>query len=292
MTAEDVTPRAETVAVLGAGGTMGKAMGRNLARAGFAVRAWNRTPDAAQDLAGDGATICASPAAAADGATVVLTMLSDAEAVLAVMEGTTAPGTVWLQMSTIGLDGIAACGELAERAGLVLVDAPVMGTKAPAEAGELVVIAAGPSDVRARVQPLFDAVGRRTVWTGEAGTASRVKVVMNAWLVTVVEGAAETLALAEGLGVDPTQVLDLLAGGALDLPYMQSKGAAMIRRDFEPSFRLELAAKDAGLAEEAAAAAGLDLPLIRAIRARMAEGARRHPDDDMSATFLTSAPPG
>ena len=95
---------------------------------------------------------------------------------------------------------------------------------------------------------------------------------MNTWLVTVVEGAAETLALAEGLGVDPTQVLDLLAGGALDAPYLQAKGAAMIRRDFEPSFRLALAAKDARLAEDAAAAAGLDLPLIGAIRARMERG--------------------
>ena len=282
----------ETVAVLGAGGTMGKAMARNIARAGFAVRAWNRTPEKAQDLAGDGAVICATPAEAADGATVVVTMLSDAEAVLAAIDGIAARGTVWLQMSTIGLDGMAACAELAERDGLVLVDAPVMGTKAPAEAGELVVLAGGPPGVRDRVQPLFDAVGRKTVWTGEAGTASRTKVVMNTWLVTVVEGAAETLALAEGLGVDPTQVLGLLAGGALDAPYLQAKGAAMIRRDFEPSFRLALAAKDARLAEDAAAAAGLDLPLIRTIRARMDEGAERHPDEDMSATFLTSAPRG
>jgi 3-hydroxyisobutyrate dehydrogenase len=281
---------AETVAVLGAGGTMGHAMARNIARAGFAVRVWNRTAEKARDLGDDGAAICATPAEAAEGATVVVTMLSDAEAVLTAMDGIAAPGTVWLQMSTIGLEGMAACAELAQRGGLVLVDAPVMGTKAPAEAGELVVLAAGPSDVRDRVQPLFDAVGRRTVWTGEAGSASRTKVVMNTWLVTVVEGAAETLALAEGLGVDPTQVLELLAGGALDAPYLQAKGAAMIRRDFEPSFRLALAAKDARLAEDAAAAAGLDLPLIGAIRARMDEGAKRHPDEDMSATFLTSAP--
>jgi 3-hydroxyisobutyrate dehydrogenase len=283
---------AETVAVLGAGGTMGKAMARNIARAGFAVRAWNRTPEKAQDLAGDGAVICATPAEAADGATVVVTMLSDAEAVLAAIDGIAARGAAWLQMSTIGLDGMAACAELAERDGLVLVDAPVMGTKAPAAAGELVVLAGGPPGVRARVQPLFDAVGRKTVWIGEAGTASRTKIVMNTWLVTVVEGAAETLALAEGLGVDPTQVLGLLAGGALDAPYLQAKGAAMIRRDFEPSFRLALAAKDAGLAEDAAAAAGLDLPLIATIRARLDEGAQRHPDEDMSATFLTSAPRG
>ena len=109
-------------------------------------------------------------------------------------------------------------------------------------------------------------------------------------VLSLVEGAAETLALAEGLGVDPTRLLGPLAGGALDAPYLQAKGAAMMARDFEPSFRLALAAKDARLAEEAAADAGLDLPLIRTIRARIDEGAERHPDEDMSATFLTSAP--
>ncbi len=287
----------ETVAVLGAGSTMGKAMARNIIRAGFGVRAWNRTPEKAQDLASDGAVICATAAEAAEGATVVLTMVADTDAVLAAMEGDAgaaagaAPGTLWLQMSTIGVDGIAACAELADRTGLVLVDAPVAGTKQPAEAGELTVMASGPEDVRERTQPLFDAVGRRTVWVGEAGMGSRLKVVTNTWLVAVVEGAAETLALAEGLGVDPEQVLDVLAGGGLDLPYLQMKGRAMVQRSFEPSFRLALAAKDAGLAEEAADLAGLDLPLIRTIHARLAEGALLHPDDDLSATFLTSAPP-
>jgi 3-hydroxyisobutyrate dehydrogenase len=282
----------KTIAVLGAGGTMGLAMARNLARGGFAVRAWNRTPEKAQPLAADGAALCATPAEAVRGASVVLTMLSDADAVLGVMRDLDDPGSddaIWLQMSTIGLDGTRRAAELAERLGLELVDAPVLGTKAPAEQGKLVVLASGPDALRNRAAPVFDAVGARTMWLGEVGAGTRLKIAVNAWIVSVVEGAAETLALAEGLGLDPSLVLEAVAGGALDLPYLQMKGKAMIARDFEPSFRLALAAKDAGLVADAAAEAGLELPLVEAIRERLAAGAEQHGDEDMSATFLASS---
>jgi 3-hydroxyisobutyrate dehydrogenase len=282
----------ETIAVLGAGGTMGLAMARNLAGAGFDVRAWNRSQEKAQPLADDGAVVCATAAEAARGATVVLTMLSDADAVLGVMRDLEEAGSgdaIWLQMSTIGLDGTRRCAELAERLGLALVDAPVLGTKAPAEQGKLVVLASGPDALRDRTEPIFDAVGARTMWLGGAGAGTRLKIAVNAWIVSVVEGAAETLALAEGLGLDPSLVLEAVAGGPLDLPYLQMKGKAMIARDFEPSFRLALAAKDAGLVADAAAGAGLDLPLVEAIRERLAAGAEEHGDKDMSATFLTSS---
>jgi 3-hydroxyisobutyrate dehydrogenase len=286
----------ETIAVLGAGGTMGRAMAANLARAGYPVRAWNRSPEKAAPLAGDGARVCATPSEAADGATILLTMLSDADPVLEAVGGPdgAAPGlgprAVWLQMSTIGLDGTRRAAELARDHGLVFVDAPVLGTKAPAEKGELVVLASGPDDVHPRVDPVFEVVGRRTLWVGEAGAGTRLKLATNSWVLTIVEGAAETLALAEGLGLDPRLVLEAVAGGPLDLPYLQTKGKAMIERDFEPSFRLALAAKDARLAAEAAGQAGLDLPLLITIRDRLERGADSHGDEDLAATFLTSAP--
>ncbi|MCA1689303.1 MAG: NAD-binding protein, partial [Actinobacteria bacterium] len=179
---------------------------------------------------------------------------------------------------------------LARDHGLVFVDAPVLGTKAPAEKGELVVLASGPEDVHTRVDPVFDVVGRRTLWVGEAGAGTRLKLATNSWVLTIVEGAAETLALAEGLGLDPRLVLEAVAGGPLDLPYLQTKGKAMIERDFAPSFRLALAAKDARLVAEAAGQAGLDLPLLTAIRDRLEQGADSHGDEDLAATFLTSAP--
>jgi 3-hydroxyisobutyrate dehydrogenase len=286
----------ETIAVLGAGGTMGRAMAANLARAGYPVRAWNRSPEKAEPLTAEGARVCATPAEAADGASVLLTMLSDTDPVLGAVGGpdgaapALAPGAVWLQMSTIGLDGTRRAAELARDHGLVFVDAPVLGTKAPAEKGELVVLASGPDDARSRIDPVFDVVGHRTLWVGEAGAGARLKLATNSWVLTVVEGAAETLALAEGLGLDPRLVLEAVAGGPLDLPYLQAKGKAMIDRDFAPSFRLALAAKDARLVAEAAGEAGLDLPLLTAIRDRLEQGVDAHGDEDLAATFLTSAP--
>jgi 3-hydroxyisobutyrate dehydrogenase len=283
-----------TIAVLGAGGTMGLPMAGNLARAGFAVRAWNRTPERAQPLAQDGVALTADPAEAVRGADVILTMLSDADAVLDVMQradgglAALAEDAVWLQMSTIGIAGTERCIELAERHGVPLVDAPVLGTKAPAEQGKLVILASGPDAVRDRADPIFAVVGARTMWLGDAGAGTRLKLAINAWILAVVEGAAESLALAEGLGLDPSLVLDAVAGGPLDLPYLQMKGKAMIARDFAPSFRLALATKDAALAETAATEHGLDLPLVAAIRRRFDAACAEHGDKDMSATFLAS----
>jgi 3-hydroxyisobutyrate dehydrogenase len=286
----------ETVAVLGAGGTMGFPMARNIARAGLTVRAWNRTRSRAEPLAEDGAQIFDTPAEAAAGADVILTMLVDVDAVLAAVEGehgalaTARDGAIWLQMSTIGIEGTERCAALARERGIRFVDAPVLGTKQPAEQGRLVVLASGPEDTRAELAPIFDAIGQRTLWLGEAGGGSRLKLVTNAWLVAVVEGAAEAIALAEGLGVDPRNFLDAVRGGTLDSPYLQIRGKAMIERDFTPSFRLSLAAKDARLAAEAATRHNLELPLVALIRDRLAAAAEQHGDEDVAAAFLVSAP--
>jgi 3-hydroxyisobutyrate dehydrogenase len=286
----------ETVAVLGAGGTMGLAMARNLAHDGFAVRAWNRSRDKAEPLHEDGAEVVDSPAEAVTGAGVILTMLADGDAVIEAMQGdhgalsAELPAqTIWLQMSTIGEAATDRCLEIAREHELEFVDAPVLGTKEPAEKGELVILASGPERARDRVEAIFAVVGQRSLWAGEAGAGTQLKLVTNSWLVTVVEGVAESLALAEGFGLDPELLLDAVEGGPLDLPYLQMKGKAMIERQFDPSFKLRLAAKDAALVEEAARRRDLDLPLVRTIRERLDQAAREHGDEDVSATFLLSA---
>ena len=287
----------QTVAVLGAGGIMGLPMARNLARdGGYAVRAWNRSREKAEPLTQDGAEIFDTPAQAAEGADVILTIVADADTVLDAMSGESgalsgrpAGDAVWLQMSTIGIDGTERCAAVAAERGLAFFDAPVLGTKAPAEQGTLVVLGSGPEDARDRVQPIFDVVGGRTMWLGEAGTATRLKLAVNTWVLTVLEGTAEVLALTEGLGLDPQLVLDAVKDGPLDIGYMQVKGRAMMAREFEPSFRLRLAAKDAGLVADAIDLHGLDLPLVIAIRDRLEQGIPEHGDKDMAATFLTSA---
>ncbi|MFL5840750.1 MAG: NAD(P)-dependent oxidoreductase [Thermoleophilaceae bacterium] len=283
----------KTVAVLGAGGTMGRGMSRNLLRAGFDVRAWNRSREKAEPLAADGATVVSTPAEAAQGASWLLTILSDGDAVLETIEQAlpgAEPGVMWVQTSTIGIEATERCIEIAGQAGVLFVDSPVLGTKQPAEEGTLTVLASGPDEARERVQPIFDAIGQRTLWVGLAGAGSRLKLAVNVWLLAVVEGAAETFALAEGLGLDPQLVLETVKGGPLDLPYLQLKGRMMIERSFEPSFRLELAAKDARLAAEAAKRAGLDLALLDTVASRVAQAAEEHGGDDIAAAYLASAP--
>lgn len=280
--------RFERIAVLGAGGTMGAAIARNLCRAGFEVRAWNRSREKAEPLAQDGAVICDSAAEAAGDAEVLLTMLADADAVLSVMDeavGDEPGGRVWVQASTIGEEGTERCQELARERGLAFVDSPVLGSKEPAAEGTLVVLASGPEELRARLEPLYDAIGQRTMWLGEAGSGSRLKLAVNAWLGAVVEGGAEVLALAGALGADPRRVLEAISGGPLDLPYLRMKSEKMLEGDFEPSFTLTLAAKDMRLAAEAAERRRLDLPLLRSVRDQFERAAERHGEEDLSATY-------
>lgn len=287
-----------TVAVLGTG-IMGAPMARNLAEAGLSVRAWNRTRAKAEPLSEAGAQIADSPAEAADGADVVLTMLADADAVVAAMDGNegalAAVGgdSVWAQMATVGIAGTERCQSLADDHGIALVDAPVLGTREPAEQGGLVVLASGPDAALERCAPIFDAVGSKTVTLGAAGEATRLKVVLNHWILALVEGLAETVALAEGIDVDPRSFLETIAGGPLDSPYAQMKGEAMAAREFPPSFALELALKDAELVREAADRHDLELPLIEAVARQMRRATEAgHGREDMAATVRASLPPG
>lgn len=296
MQAETQSNKVRSVAVLGAGGTMGLGMARNLLPA-FEVRAWNRSKEKMSDLgAEEGVTVCDRAREAAAGADVLMTMLSDGAAVLAAMEGDDGaiagaePGATWLQTSTVGLEATAQCAELAAKADLVFVDAPVLGTKKPAEEGQLVILGSGPEEARERLTPLFEALGKRTLWAGEAGAGTRLKVAVNTWIIAVVEGAAEMLVLAEALGLDPEMALEAVKEGPLDQPYLQLKSKMMLKREFTPSFRLELAAKDAGLAVDAAEEAGLELPMLAAVHERMVHASHAHGEEDLSAVYLASSP--
>lgn len=276
-------------------GTMGLPMARNLLKAGFELRVWNRSLDRAEPLAVEGAALASDAGEAAAGTDVVITMLSDSDAVLLTAEAaldSVDEGTVWLQMSTIGLEGTERCLELAARARVRFVDAPVLGTRQPAEEATLVVLASGPGEARAVCDPVFDAVGERTLWLGDAGAGTRTKVVVNSWVVGVVGVLAETIALAETLEVDPQRFFDAVEGGGLDLPYARLKGAAMMKHAFDDAaFRLALARKDAELILRAAADKGLELPIIEAVTARLRRAeAEGHGEEDMAATYWASPP--
>ncbi|NYD41956.1 NAD(P)-dependent oxidoreductase [Nocardioides panaciterrulae] len=277
-----------TVALLGIG-TMGAGMARNIAAAGLPLRVWNRTREKADALA-DVATVAGTVKEAVSGADVVVTMLYDADSVAATMEearGHLADDAVWLQQSTVGVAGTERLAELAADLGVAMVDAPVLGTRKPAEDGALVVLASGPEHTRDRVAPVLDAIGSKTLWIGEVGAGSRLKLAANAWVFTVVEGVAESLALTRELGLDPALFLETIKGGALDAPYVQVKGGAMLEGSFDPAFALGGALKDAELILEAAGGVGLDLGLLPGIRAHFARAVEAgHGDQDMAATWL------
>ncbi|MDQ3862308.1 MAG: NAD(P)-dependent oxidoreductase [Actinomycetota bacterium] len=282
---------AEKVAVLGTG-IMGSAMARNLLSAGMEVRAWNRSREKAEPLEKDGAEVADNPAAAARGADFLLTMLADADAVeeavgrdvLSVL----AEDGVWLQMSTGGEDGNERLLRLAADHGVAYVDAPVLGTRQPAEQGQLIVLASGPEEVRERSEQVFGALGK-TVWLGRAGEGSRLKLVVNNWIVGVLGVLAETVAFAEAAGVDPAKFLETIEGGPLGLPYAQMKGSMMIEEDFPTSFSASLARKDAGLVLEAARAHDLRMRITEAVVARFDEAIRAgHGEEDMAAVYKTA----
>ncbi|MEE1802745.1 NAD(P)-dependent oxidoreductase [Streptomyces sp. JV176] len=282
------------VAVLGTG-IMGAAMARSLCRAGLDVRVWNRTRAKAEPLATDGARVAGTPAEAVSGADVVVTMLYDGPAALEAMEAA-APGlrrgAVWLQSTTVGVEAITPLAERAAEQGLLFVDAPVLGTRAPAESGDLLILAAGPQEARGPLAPVLDAVGSRTVWLGEDGTtaaATRLKLVCNSWVLALTNGTAEALSLAKGLGVDPNHFLEAMSGGSLDCGYLHVKSRAILNDDYTPSFTVTTAAKDARLIVAAGAAEGvrLDLAAAGAERFRRAE-AQGHGEDDMAATYFAS----
>ena len=278
-----------TVALLGTG-TMGAGMARNIAAARIPLTVWNRTRSKAEPLAEAGIKVADSPADAVRDADLVVTMLFDVESVESALDEARdglKQGAILVQQSTVGVAGADALAARAASLGLVYVDAPVLGTKQPAENGALVILASGPDEVRDTVAPLFAAIGSRTVWVGEAGQGTRLKLVANSWVLTVTEGIAESLTLAKALGVEPRQFLDVVKGGAMDAPYVQLKGAAMLDGNFAPSFGLDGAAKDAALIVEAARAAGADLAVIEAVQQHFARALDAgHGDQDMAATFL------
>lgn len=279
-----------TVAVLGTG-IMGGPMARNMAQAKLAVRAWNRTREKAEPLAEHGVTVCADPAEATAGADLLVTMLLDADATeQALADGALdrlAQDAVWVQMGTVGIEGARRLRALAERSGTAFVDAPVLGTKQPAENGELVVLASGPTAVRERCAPVFEAVGKVTRWVGEEpGAGSALKLVVNSWVLALTDAVAEAVALARGLSIDPQLFLDTIEGSPTDSPYAHLKGGAMIRTEFAPSFPLTHALKDVGLVLDAAQQVGVRLGIAAAVRDDFSRAIERgHGDEDMGAAY-------
>ena len=283
-------PRTE-VAVLGTG-IMGSAMARNLVAAGLRTTVWDRSTSATAALSEAGALAAASPDEAVADARVVITMLPTADVVNSVIfDGgvatASAEGAVWAQMGTIGVTATTQiAGRLGElRPDVMFVDAPVSGSKGPAEAGQLLILASGPAAAQTIVGPAFSAMGRKTVWLGAAGQGSRMKLVVNAYMSILIEGVAEALELADRLSIDPADLADAIEGGPLDAPIADAKLHKMERGDFAPEFPLEWALKDVDLAIDVAG--GAQLPLLDALSRQWRSAVEAgHGREDVSAARL------
>jgi 3-hydroxyisobutyrate dehydrogenase len=272
------------IAFLGTG-IMGAPMARNIAQAGHAVTVWNRTREKAEAV--DGAAVADSPAEAVAGAEVVVTMLADGDAVEAVWNpcvDSVDDGAIWWQASTVGIE---ATERLSAAATVPYVDAPVLGTKQPAEEAKLTVLASGPAEALDRLAPVFDAVAAKTVRLGEAGEGTRAKLVLNHWVLALTTATAETIGVARALDLDPQLFLDV-SGAPMDSPYAQLKGKLMLDDAVcdAVSFPLRLAHKDARLVVDAVPGAAL----AAFVEERYARASEAGLDDcDMAAIARVSA---
>ncbi|MFZ0769756.1 MAG: NAD(P)-dependent oxidoreductase, partial [Acidimicrobiales bacterium] len=191
-----------------------------------------------------------------------------------------------LQMSSVGVVWAEKLGTLAAKHGVTYVDAPVSGSTGPAKSGTLIILASGPDESHDVVAPVFDALGKETVWLGAAGSGSKAKLVLNNWLVDLIEMTAETVHFSAGLGLDPLVVVKLLEDAPIGSPYAVAKARSMLSGDFTSQFALRLALKDAKLSLEAARAANVELRLTESLIEswqRVVDNGRGN--DDVSVVF-------
>jgi len=202
-------------------------------------------------------------------------------------------GIIWAQATTVS---VADAGDLlpalADGCGARYIDAPVLGTRQPAEEGRLTVLAAAPEALRDPITPVFGAIGARTVWVSERpGDGTRLKLVANSWVGTIVAATAQSIAMAQGLGLDPRMFLDMMKGGAVDAPYLHIKGEAIIAGQFATSFAVDGAVKDTGLIAAAMRESGTDAALMEAVAGQYRKASDAgHGEQDMAAIFYAFRP--
>ncbi|WP_312837185.1 NAD(P)-dependent oxidoreductase [Pantoea sp.] len=245
-----------TVAVLGLG-AMGHAFAANLLKNGFTVYGWNRTRARGEDLVSAGLKLEESPEQAVAGVDVVIAMLADGQITESVFKQIEMPlkqGAIVCQMGTIGTEKTDAliARFASARPDVVYIDAPVSGTKAPAENAQILILASGDKEKAQALEPVFAAISKGAQWLGEAGAGSRMKLVINSWLIGLMQSLAESTRLAEEFGFSTDDLWKVLEGGPLAAPYAKVKLGMIESGDFTPQMHLIWALKDANLALDAA----------------------------------------
>ena len=274
-------------------GIMGSRMAANLARAGYDVRAWNRTRETAEAWAAEhGGTVAGSPREVADGVAAVITMVVDGPQVEQVLLGEdgaahgAAEGTLFVDMSTIAPADTRRIGaSLAER-GLAFVDAPVTGSSPKAEDGTLTIMAGGADADFARARPYFEAMGEVILHVGELSHGQKVKVISNAVAATNCATLAQALVVGKASGVDLEALLQVFGAGAANSTMVGLKGQPMLQHDYTTLFRLEHMLKDVAICLAESQAAGAPFPAAALARELYAAGMGRGLGDQDFAAVL------
>jgi 3-hydroxyisobutyrate dehydrogenase len=280
------------VGLLGVG-LMGSAMANRLLDRDIAVIAWDRNAEHLRDLEGRGGKPAEEPSEVVRGAGVVITMLPTADVILDLVEpllGDWPEGTVWLQMSSVGAAEADQLTQIAEAHAVTLVDAPVSGSTHPAQEGQLTILASGPDAARGAVAPVLDALASRVLWVGEAGTGSRLKLVANHWMITMVAALAESMHLCQAMGLDQQQFIALLDGGPLGSSYALQKLDEMQRHEYPAGFPVRLALKDLQLVSEVQQGSRATMPVLDVVLARFTTACEHLADQDLAAIYELDGP--
>lgn len=278
-------------------GIMGSRMAANLLRGGHELTVYNRTASKAAALRKDGAGTAKSPADAARGCDIVFTMLSDPAAVelaavgdeglLSAMES----GSVWIDCSTVNPAFSRRMAEEAAKHNVSFLDAPVAGTKAPAEKGELTVLVGGDAATLDRVRPLLELIGNRIVHVGATGGGTSMKMVVNLMLAGAMATFSEALTLGQALGLSFETVAGALVGGPVTAPFLAAKRPKIEHGDYDTEFPLRLMQKDLHLAATEAFERGVPLPASNAVKELYAMAVRVGLGDlDFSAVYRALNP--
>ena len=262
-----MTSKPETVGVVGTG-IMGAPMARNLAKAGFDVIAYNRTPAKAEALRGDGVTVVESIAEVGRRASIVITMVPDTPDVLAVVEGegglagAMAPGSVLVDMSTISPGETRALASRLAASGVAMLDAPVSGGSWGAQQATLTIMVGGEQETFDRCLPVFEAMGKSITLMGPSGMGQTTKLVNQILVAGTASAVAEALVFAAAQGADLLKTIEAVSGGAAGSWQLANLGPRMVKGDFAPGFMVKLQQKDLRLILEAAQEQRVPLPVI------------------------------
>ena len=248
-------------------GIMGGPMAQNLMEAGYELVLYNRTPEKAEEVAGDGATVVGSPREVAESCDVVVLMLPDSPQVEEIVEGEDGvleglkEGALIVDMSTISPVVTRELAEKIEERGASMLDAPVSGGEPGAQQGTLAIMAGGSEEDFERARPLLEVMGDAITHVGLTGAGQTAKAANQIVVAVTLEGISEALVLASKAGVAPEKILEAISGGLAGSNVMEAKKENFLEHDFEPGFRVDLHHKDLGIALATGREYGVSLPV-------------------------------